>query len=46
MIEEKNISSSYKEDIIYLNRWKNDEETFMFLGGGLCQHQLTYKKMA
>mgnify|MGYP000854053404 CR=1 FL=1 len=23
-----------KEDIVFLNKWKNDEETFMYLGGG------------
>lgn len=23
-----------KEDIIYLNKWKNDEETYKYLGGG------------
>ncbi len=23
-----------KKDIIYLNKWKNDEETYMYLGGG------------
>lgn len=23
-----------KDDIIYLNKWKNDEDTYMYLGGG------------
>ena len=33
MIREQNISSSIqRNDINFLNKWKNDEETFMFLG--------------
>ncbi len=23
-----------KDDITYLNQWKNDEKTYMYLGGG------------
>lgn len=23
-----------RDDLVYLNRWKNDEDTFRYLGGG------------
>ncbi len=33
-----------KSDITYLNRWKNDENTYMYLGGGFMPTSIDYQE--